>query len=524
MRRARLRLPAAVFSLSVAAFWAALAAGCAARAKPPATPTIADADRLMTAGCYACLADALRIYDALLARRPAPAAARGAFRAALLLAVREKEIGLPATAYLEHARARGSALPDAERAALALDVAAALPWDFSGLAKEFAEEFVKSQQAGAPQVAAWRGELRALRADAFFAYLDASLACAYGDWRARDATLDAIAAAQPGSVPIKYRMGACVPRRRALLEEALAAEPRYAEAHLFLGRFALIDAAATIGRRSLIAPHLTAAYAAFPKSPSVTFTLAGMYRAFNKLGEALRYYDETLTLAPNHREALLGKAIALTYLQRPDEAIATATQMIELGEWYVGDAYYWRAFNLHEQKKLDAAREDVEHAKTLAGLRSDVYLLSGMVYYDRRELETAAADLARAWRMNDMACDAAWYLGLVRSEQNGWDVAEALFPKAAACYRSTADIYRAQLGEAQKTSEGQEERAALDDDYARLIEQQLVSEARSYYNAAYAAAQRGNRDRALEYAERAEQHAFMKTKAAELIAALKKGR
>ena len=502
----------------------AVSAGCAARAKVPATPTLSDADRSMTAGCYTCLVDALNTYDALLSSRFSLAAARGAFRAALLLALREKEIGLPATAYLDRARARASALPEAERTTLALDVARALPWDFSGLAKEFTEEFIKTQQAGAPQVAAWREQLRARRADAFFAYLDASLACAYGDWRARDAALDEIAAAQPGSILIKYRLGACVPRRRPLLEDVLAAEPRYVEAHLFLGRYALIDAASAIGRRSLIAPHLTAAYAAFPKSPSVTFTLAGMYRAFNKLQDALRFYDETLAIVPTHREALLGRVIALTYTQHPDEGIATATRMIELGEWYVGDAYYWRAFNLHEQKKLAAARDDVERAKTLAGLRSDVYLLSGIIYYDRRELEPAAADLAKAWRMNDLLCDAAWYLGLLRSEQKGWDVAETLFPKAAACYRSTADIYRAQLGEAQKAAEGKEERTALDADYARLIEQQLVSEARSYYNAAYAAAEQGNRDQALAYAERAEQHEFMKAKAAELIAALKKDR
>jgi tetratricopeptide (TPR) repeat protein len=307
-----------------------------------------------------------------------------------------------------------------------------------------------------------------------------------------------------------------------LLDDVLAAEPRFVEAHLFLGRNALIEAATAVGRRSVIVPHLTAAYEAFPASPSVTFTMGGMYRAFNKMAEALRYYDETLALVPGHREAMLGRIIALTYLGRPADAIATATRMIELGEWYIGDAYYWRAFNLHEQRNLDAARDDVERAKTLAGLRSDVFLLAGIIYFDRHELETASFDLARAWRLNDTACDAAWYLGLVRSEQKQWEVAASMFPSAAACYRSTADIYRAQLAEAGKVVSDEHDRAALDADYARLIDQQLASEARSYYNAAYACAQRGDRDRALEFAERAEQHPFMKTKAEELITALKK--
>ena len=500
----------------------ALGPGCAPRVKVPPGPSLLDADRLSAAGCYRCLLDALKIYDALLTSRPTPAATRGAFRTAILLAAREKELGLPAREPLERARGLAPSLPEAERAALALEVAAALPWDQSGLSKEFSEEFVKTLHAGAPQVRSWHEQLASLRSDPFFAYLDASLACAYGDWRARDARLDEIGAAQPASLLVKYRIGACVPKRRAALEEVLTADPRFAEAHLFLGRDALIESATAIGRRSLIEPHLAAAYQAFPTSPSVTFTVGGMYRAFNRMADALRYYDETLALVPVHREAILGRVIALTYLGRPPDAIATATRMIDLGEWYVGDAYYWRAFNLHEQKNLDLARDDIERAKTLAGHRSDVLLLAGIIYFDRRELDAAVADLARAWQMNDTACDAAWYLGLARSEQKQWAVAAGLFPRAAGCYRSTADILRAQLTEGLKGIIDLDDRASLDSEYSRSIEQQLVSEARSYYNAAYACAQRGERDQAISYAERAEQHAFMKAKAADLIAALKK--
>jgi tetratricopeptide (TPR) repeat protein len=196
--------------------------------------------------------------------------------------------------------------------------------------------------------------------------------------------------------------------------------------------------------------------------------------------------------------------------------------MIELGEWYIGDAYYWRAFNRHELQQLDLARDDIEQAKRVAGLRAEVFLLSGIIYFDRRELDAAAIDLARAWQMNDLACDAAWYLGLVRSEQRSWDAASALFPPAAVCYATTAQTYRAELGQAQKTAETDEERAGIDAEYGRLIEQQRIGEARSYYNAAYAYARLNDRQHAIAFAERAEQHPSMKAKAAELIDALKK--
>jgi hypothetical protein len=224
MVRRVVRLPEPVAAATILA-WLLVSVGCAARARPPASPTIADADRLAAVGCYTCLVDALKIYDAILAGRPSQVAMRGAFRTALLLAVREKEIGLPASTYLSRARTLAETLPPTEHAAYAVEIAAALPWDFAGLAKEFTEEFITTRQAATPQVNGWREQLRSLRADSFFAYLDASLACSYGDWRARDATLDEIAALQPSSLMVQYRLGACVPSRRAALERVLATEP-----------------------------------------------------------------------------------------------------------------------------------------------------------------------------------------------------------------------------------------------------------------------------------------------------------
>jgi hypothetical protein len=59
---------------------------------------LARADTLATTGCYTCLRDALAIYEnAGLSQQ--------AFDTALLVALREKELGLPETASLEKARA-----------------------------------------------------------------------------------------------------------------------------------------------------------------------------------------------------------------------------------------------------------------------------------------------------------------------------------------------------------------------------------------------------------------------------------
>src|SRR5688500_15384733 len=64
---------------------------CAPRVRGPSSETLAElakADALLRDGCYSCLKDALAIYER-------QKHAQGAFDAALLIAIREKELGIP---------------------------------------------------------------------------------------------------------------------------------------------------------------------------------------------------------------------------------------------------------------------------------------------------------------------------------------------------------------------------------------------------------------------------------------------
>ena len=88
--------PGIALSLAVA-----LSAACAARGpSPQVLAEMAKAESLVRQGCHTCLTEALAIYErnATLKQAP-PGAARGAFDAAVLLAVREKELGIPGDAY-----------------------------------------------------------------------------------------------------------------------------------------------------------------------------------------------------------------------------------------------------------------------------------------------------------------------------------------------------------------------------------------------------------------------------------------
>ena len=76
---------------------ALLMASCAARGPSPAlVAEVGKADVALNEGCYRCLEDALQAFERVAADPRAPGRAkRGAFEAALLLAVRSKELGLP---------------------------------------------------------------------------------------------------------------------------------------------------------------------------------------------------------------------------------------------------------------------------------------------------------------------------------------------------------------------------------------------------------------------------------------------
>jgi tetratricopeptide (TPR) repeat protein len=170
-------------------------------------------------------------------------------------------------------------------------------------------------------------------------------------------------------------------------------------------------------RISRALPLLTDAHAAIPNSPVITVTLANVWRARNEFARALTLYDEALMVRPTQRDALLGRAMTLTYLGRTDGAIATATKMIELGTWYLGDAYYWRAWNLYQRGQLDAAADDVVNAKQLQ--RSGALLtLSGMIAYDQTRRIDARRDFDAAKAMNPGTnCPAMWYLGLINLDE-----------------------------------------------------------------------------------------------------------
>lgn len=510
---------------------AAAAASCAGRPNLVAAPTtidLAPADTLFEAGCYRCLKEAFDIYGAGVRSFPSPPRARErAFVTAALLAVREKEIGLEAAPWLE--RAAALATPD-ER--VYLDIVSSLLWTTAGAAPDFSP----ASRPSAATRTEWRAFLeRSMQSSATSAdgvsgrdsvldqYLLLAVICTTGTQRLDRDTEQRIETNRP---ILRYRLGLCSLNQRSHLEAVLAADSRFIETSFFIGRYEMTAGVTPTagGRRSRRAwlstavPPLSAAHEGLPEAPVVSTVLAGLMRSRGELARALTLYDEALALRPTQRDALLGRTITLSYLARRDEAITSATRLIELGTWYVGTAYYWRALNHYHKADLESAARDIANAKRLE-VTDDVMALSGTIAYEQKRLADARADFDMAIQLNPNRCTAHWSLGILNVDEEMWSPAVARFSRAGTCFQAAADLLRGEIDELPTDLPKevlQQQVASVE----RSIATSLTHAGRSFSNAAQASLRMGDKASAVAHARSARAYAEMKERAESLARSL----
>jgi len=190
---------------------------------------------------------------------------------------------------------------------------------------------------------------------------------------------------------------------------------------------------------TLARPLLAEAYGRFPRSPSVTYLNGNFQQLIGDCNEALRYYGETIALVPLHDNAMLGRTVCLAFLKRFDESIAAATRIIEVKSVNAPQGYYWRAWVKHVMGDLQAARADIELAKSMAS-NNDIHRLAGIIEYDQNDLDIATKDLviAKTMQGGGVDCVARWYLGLVEMKRERWLESGGHFEDAMGCYEAQA--------------------------------------------------------------------------------------
>ena len=498
-----------------AAVAVSLVTACGGSRRPNLAGQRQVADSLIAEGCYRCLDEAVARYFALPPATGAVARVNDTqlFRALVLLALREKELGIDAAQHLKQAGLLAPRTAAPATAREQLKWADLMPSNPSALPKDDAAA-ERLRLADARTDVERRLAGAAAMTDPVDVYLNVSLACSASFPLPPD--LETLAAAAAGQPVIQWRLASCGRNHEAALDAFAAAHPRYVEADYWRGRYRTagpligVPAARREGRT-----RLQAALTAIPGATAIAFDLAGV-TSVTSPRDALPLYERVTKAQPRHNEAWLGQGICLTYLERPREAIDALSRVVELGRWSVGDALYWRAWNRHALGELEAAWADVEQARTTV-YNTNVYGLAGRIAFERKALDVARPLLEKAVELSEANCTAAWFLGLLHSTEERWLEGGAAFEAAEACYR--ADITRAQADAQRAAGDAADETAreqqAQTEAAIRTAERQA---ALSAYNAAFNLVRGGEPARSRPLLDRAAQHPEVSDRARELRA------
>jgi tetratricopeptide (TPR) repeat protein len=263
------------------------------------------------------------------------------------------------------------------------------------------------------------------------------------------------------------------------------------------------------------------AHEAFPASDAITLALGHANNALEVFDQALALFDSVLAARPTHRDALLGRLLSLSYLRRHYDAIRNATQMIGLGMYHMGDAYYWRAWNRYQVHDLPNAWSDVEEARKLM-VNTAVYTLAGFIAYAQRELDTAIDRLDRAYRMDNTNCEAAWTEGMVHVDKEAWDRSSDRFTIAAGCFLADAKAARDAITTVENSTSSEADKARRMATARKRAESSEHRHAQSAFNAASSYLRLGKKAEALGYVDLAANHPLLKDKALALRVTIEK--
>lgn len=399
-----------------------------------------------------------------------------------------------------------------------LQIAATTPWQDVGIPKDLAEENVYARAIADRDRDAWNRVLQPLvPTDPLAAYLYLSLNCT-PEWLAEQPPeLAEVLAVHDDAVYVRYRQALCADEQVALAS-IQTIEPRFTEMEFFLGRHALEQGRGPQqGDVALAEFHYARAHEEWPEWPAPAMALGEVARTVEDYEASLPFYDAALALVPEQRDALLGRAQSLSYLDRNAEAVPLLDRLIEMGRWYLAEAHFWRAYNRFNLGDIEGARDD---AATSIGHRPEAqsFALSGQIALVQRRLDDARSDLETALDINPQYCYAAFHLGRVHIEEARWIETASAFSRAALCFRASADQLTADRRDIEQNPDLAEDRrarlVARRTDEIAVVRRQAAS---SFYNAALGYYNDGVLRLARRYAEIAGEHEMFAERSTRLL-------
>jgi len=433
----------------------------------------------------------------------------------LLLAIREKELGMASRKYMDTALAVIKENVDLQSYVPYAEIAGFFWVQGQGVMRDVDERFASKEEE--EKLKSMDAELREkAKVDEFFAYMYATLKCFLSTSFDKREEPSELAALFPDSLLLTYREATCPGEDEEMLSLILAQEPRFYEAAYDLGKLFL-----SRGNLLQAEGHFLQMHEGIPESPQATILLASIALALEEVERSLEFYERTLAVVPDYRDALLGKAICLSSLSRPEEAITVCERIIGLGYWLLGESYYWMAWNQHELKDNAAAEANIEQAKGRLPTSSEVFTLSGIIAFDMENPAKAEKDFLEALRYNAANSEVLFNLGALYSRKDDWPNSGLYFEKAGFAFENEGRSLEDKINQVEKSTLASERKDRLLKKKKSRLERTLLTRATAFYNAAAGYFNAGQKFKALEMATRSAEHAAFKQKAKELSAGIK---
>ena len=485
------------------------------------------ADSLYTTGSYTCLKESCQIYKDLLSIPHNQKSIKEKLaKAVILLTIRQRELGIHDSTYFDEASALIRNNPFLSGFSTYLELADSIPIRTKGMKGDIMDDSRRSdsrRERLKENIEKWRQELEEKsKTEEFYAYLYITGNCHFSYFiREKEviretADLTYFQRIFPHSPLIRYKLSFCPQEDVESLRKLLQTESRFYEIHYFLGEQALKQGLLVTAEN-----HFLECFEHIPESLPTVISLASIYFAFEELEKSLDLYDKALSMAPEFREALLGKAICLSYLERHEEAIEFCNEILSLGGYYLGDTYYWLAWNQNELEKLDEAWESIEKSKPYLIGYSQVFSLAGVIAYKKGEKEIAEKNFHEALKLDPNNCEAAFYLGKISGERQEWARSGEYYERAALCHNGKELSLERKIAEIEGSDFSQERKQKMIAKKKVQLKKTILTKATFFYNAAAGYFNAGMDDQALKLAEKASSHNALKQKAEELILKIK---
>ena len=472
-----------------------------------------EAESLAARGGYVHLRRAFSLYQDIEKFAPDKSRfAAGYALTALLLAARTKEVGVRNGAYLAKARELVRGEETLAALAPALEIVGLMPVKTVGVwaDSQGQEPVLQMKTADLESSVADPGAGPAARP--FFAYVHAVRNELSDQTAAAKADLDEALRIFPDSLLLKFKRATLPPADLRLLEEISEKEPEFFESFLGQGQLALAGGALVTAEK-----HLLRAEKGVPESPLITILLASVNFGTEEYDRSLAFYEKTLDATPAYKEALLGKAICLSCVGRPAEAIPILEELLTRGPALRGEGLFWLAANLHEIGDNERAAAEIEKAKAVLPV-ARVFTLAGTIALERGLLHAAEQDLKVAVGLDSGESEAFFGLGKLYARRSDWLDSALNFMFSGYGFESEEKKILSKIGQIEESTMPEDRKERLLARKKYQLEKTRLTKATAHFNAAAGYYNAGDLSKALTWAHCAAAHPYFAEKAKEFVA------